>query len=115
MGADLTLEELIQLMNEIDVDRNGSLDIDEFIALMTVTGNEMDFSSETSKKTLQQIRKCRKLHPLDFLKQFKSMPATFIPSFLSEKWKNGKNLPSSVFMPTIDPKTMLYKDMMPVV
>jgi Ca2+-binding EF-hand superfamily protein len=32
-------------MNEIDVDRNGSLDIDEFIALMTVTGNEMDFTS----------------------------------------------------------------------
>jgi hypothetical protein len=43
------------------------------------------------------------------------MPVSFIPSFLGEKWKNGKNLPSSVFMPTIDPKTMLYKDMMPVV
>lgn len=115
MGADLTLEELIQLMSEIDVDRNGALDIDEFVALMTVTGNEMEFSSDISKKTLQSIRKCRKLNPLDFLKQFKSMPVTFIPSFLGEKWKNGKNLPSSVFMPTIDPKTMLYKDMMPVV
>ena len=112
MGADLTLEELIQLMNEIDVDRNGSLDIDEFIALMTVTGNEMDF---TSQKTLQSIRKSRKLNTLDFIKQFKSMPVSFIPSFLGEKWKNGKNLPASVFMPTIEPKTMLYKDMMPVV
>jgi Ca2+-binding EF-hand superfamily protein len=68
MGADLTLEELIQLMNEIDTDRNGSLDIDEFVALMTVTGNEMEFASETSKKTLQTIRKCRRLQPLDFLK-----------------------------------------------
>ena len=43
------------------------------------------------------------------------MPVSFIPSFLGEKWKNGKNLPASVFMPTIEPKTMLYKDMMPVV
>lgn len=68
MGADLTLEELIQLMNEIDVDRNGTLDIDEFIALMKVTGNEMEFSSDVSKKTLQSIRKCRKLNRLDFLK-----------------------------------------------
>jgi Ca2+-binding EF-hand superfamily protein len=53
MGSDLTLEELIQLMNEIDVDRNGCLDIDEFVALMTVTGNEIEFSSDNSKKTLQ--------------------------------------------------------------
>jgi hypothetical protein len=53
MGSDLTLEELIQLMNEIDVDRNGCLDIDEFVALMTVTGNEIEFSSDVSKKTLQ--------------------------------------------------------------
>jgi Ca2+-binding EF-hand superfamily protein len=53
MGSDLTLEELIQLMNEIDVDRNGCLDIDEFVALMTVTGNEIELSSDVSKKTLQ--------------------------------------------------------------
>ena len=53
MGADLTIEELISLMNEIDVNRNGDLDIDEFVALMTVTGNEMEFSSDASKKTWQ--------------------------------------------------------------
>lgn len=43
MGADLTIDELVELMNEIDVDRNGSLDIDEFIALVTVTGDEVNF------------------------------------------------------------------------
>ena len=41
MGAELTMEELVELMHEIDVDRSGTLDIDEFIALMTSTGDEM--------------------------------------------------------------------------
>ena len=40
MGASVSLEEIIELMNEIDVDRNGELDIDEFIALMTM-GDEI--------------------------------------------------------------------------
>ena len=43
MGADLSMDELVELMHEIDVDRSGSLDIDEFIALMTTTGDEMQF------------------------------------------------------------------------
>lgn len=41
MGAELTMEELVELMHEIDVDRNGQLDIDEFVALMTSTGDEI--------------------------------------------------------------------------
>ncbi len=43
------------------------------------------------------------------------MPVTFTPSFLGERYKSGKNLPSSAFMPIIDPKTMLYRDLMPLV
>jgi Ca2+-binding EF-hand superfamily protein len=35
MGAELSMDELVELMHEIDVDRTGSLDIDEFVALMT--------------------------------------------------------------------------------
>lgn len=60
------------------------------------------------------IRKARKLNPLDFFKSFKAMPASFVPSFTSEKWAKRRNLPSSVFMPHLDPSTMLYKDMLPV-
>lgn len=51
---------------------------------------------------------------MDFIKQFKSMPSSFVPSFFGVRWGQRKNLPSSVFMPRIDPKTMLYKDIMPV-
>ena len=36
LGADVTENDIIELMTEIDVDRNGELDIDEFISLMTV-------------------------------------------------------------------------------
>ena len=35
MGAELSMDELVELMHEIDIDRTGSLDIDEFVALMT--------------------------------------------------------------------------------
>lgn len=115
MGAELSIEELVELMHEIDVDRNGHLDIDEFVALMTSTGDEMHFQNAQAKNTLLSIKRARKLNPLDFFKSFKSMPQSFVPSFISERWAKRKNLPSSVFMPLLDPKTMMYKDMLPVV
>jgi hypothetical protein len=34
MGADVELDDIIGLMTELDVDRNGTLDPDEFVALM---------------------------------------------------------------------------------
>ncbi len=52
---------------------------------------------------------------MDFFNLFKNMPMNFIPSFYQEAWvKMRKNLPASVFMPQLDPKTMLYKDLMPL-
>ena len=43
------------------------------------------------------------------------MPSSFVPSFFTEKWvKFKKNLPSSVFVPSIEPKTMRDKDRYPV-
>ena len=99
LGAEVTLEELIELMNEIDVDRNGELDIDEFIALMSM-GDQMQFRSTAAKNTFVNIRRAKKLNPLDFFKCFKNMPMSFVPSFFSEKWvKSKKVLPSSIFKP----------------
>jgi hypothetical protein len=43
------------------------------------------------------------------------MPTSFVNSFVGDRWKNKKNMPSSAFMPHVDPKNMLYKDLMPVV
>ena len=44
LGADVTENDIIEMMTEIDVDRNGQLDIDEFISLMTV-GDQINFQS----------------------------------------------------------------------
>lgn len=73
MGAEVTMDELVEMMNEIDVDRNGNLDIDEFVALMNM-GDEIQFRSNVSKNTLLNIKRVRKLNPMDFFKQFKNMP-----------------------------------------
>lgn len=35
-GADISHEDIINLMSEIDIDKNGEIDIDEFITLMTM-------------------------------------------------------------------------------
>lgn len=35
MGADVTEDDIVQLMSEIDYDRNGQLDINEFVMLMS--------------------------------------------------------------------------------
>jgi hypothetical protein len=52
---------------------------------------------------------------MDFLKIFKNMPNNFVPSFIGERWDiKGKNLPSSVFSAKVDPKTMLWKDVRPI-
>lgn len=114
MGVDnINHDELRALMAEMDADQNGVLDIDEFINLMSL-GDEVQFQNAHNNLTYMNIKKKRRLNPRDFVKQFKVMPKSFVPSFIQERWtKMKKNLPSSVFKPVIDPTTMLYKDYLP--
>jgi hypothetical protein len=99
LGAKVTEEELVELMNEIDVNRDGTLDIDEFMALMSL-GDDMQFRSGQAKNTFMNIKRARKLSAMDFFKNIKNLPGNFVPSFFTEKWvKSKKNLPSSVFIP----------------
>jgi hypothetical protein len=77
-------------------------------------GDEVQFKSEHNNATYLNIKKKRRLNPKDFVRQFKVMPKSFVPSFIAERWtKMKKNLPSSAFRPVIDPTTMLYKDYLP--
>lgn len=115
MGADVTREEVISLFQEFDINQDLSLDIDEFVAIMSV-GNKVNFIEAGNKQTYLKIKKARKLDKLDFLKAFSAMPLSFVPSFYQQRWlKSKKNLPSSVFKVQIDPRTLLWKDMQPVV
>ena len=62
-----------------------------------------------------KIKKARKLSGLDLLKAFQGMPQNFVFSFFAERFtKLHLNLPSFVFKAQIDPRTMMWKDMLPV-
>ena len=57
-------------------------------------GDEVQFQSEHNNVTYLNIKKKRRLNPKDFVKQFKVMPKSFVPSFIAERWiKMTKNLP----------------------
>lgn len=90
------------------------MDIDEFMAMMTM-GDDLAFRTENAKNTYLKIKKGRRLNVTDFLKAFGNLPTSFIPSIFQERWRLKKNLPSSVFRAQIDPRTMMWKDIMPVV
>ena len=98
-------------MLEIDTNRDGKLDIDEFMALMT--HGEEDFQSQGARNTLITIRRSRRINPIEFVKAFKHLPVNFVDSFTKELFLSRKNTPSSAFMPRIDPKTLLYTDILP--
>jgi len=81
---------------------------------MMSMGDEVSFKDERNNSTFLNIRRKRRLNPKDFAKQFKVLPKSFVPSFIGEQWTKAlKNLPASVFKPTIDPTTMLYRDYLP--
>ena len=67
-------------MAEIDIDENQNIDIDEFIAFLSVA-DQLKFRHPTSRTTLINIRRARKLNPIDFFNCYKSLPQFFGPSF----------------------------------
>lgn len=108
-GADVSLDDVIELMSEIDIDRDGQLDLDEFVNLMK-SGSELPIQGR-NKNTLHKVVKASKPSVVEFVKAFKNMPTNFVPSFIDEVWSCARiNLPSSVFKAQIDTKTMLWKD-----
>jgi hypothetical protein len=62
----VTCEDVVQLVTEIDVDRDGELDIDEFVSLMTL-GGQMEFKNEKSRAVHNRINQSRQRGALRFL------------------------------------------------
>lgn len=112
MDPNVEIEDVVALMSELDVDGDGRLGIDEFVALLSF-GDQVQFSQAKSRGAYHRIRQARRLNPRDFLKSFKNMPGTFGPSFIGERWKAREILPSSAFKVAVDPLTMLWKDVLP--
>ena len=114
-GVDLSYDELIELIQEFDVSGDALLDIDEFVAMMN-TSSDMAFHSQGAKHTYLKIRERRRLNVTDFMKAISSLPSAFVPSVFYKKWvKESKNRPSDVLKAQLDPFTMTWKDMLPVI
>lgn len=56
------------------------------------------------------IRKSRRVSPIDFIKVAGDMPSHFTPSFILENHKVGKILPSSGFAPTLQIGGLNFQD-----
>ena len=60
-----------------------------------------------------KLKKVKKLDPSVFLKNFKSMPGHIVKSVISRYQSKGMLLPSFSFIPKLNPKTLIYEDMIP--
>ncbi|CAG9322011.1 unnamed protein product [Blepharisma stoltei] len=109
MGCDITEEELSHLVALADTNHDGKIDIDEFMLIM-VGGNPEVYNNDKASAVLFNIRKARNINPLDFLKAFSGMPKHFIPSFIAERHKLKKNLPSTGITPALDASGIQFRD-----
>jgi len=50
MGTEVSKDDVIELMMELDADGNGQIDIDEFTSLVSL-GDQIQFRSQNSKNT----------------------------------------------------------------
>lgn len=111
--ADVTQEELNHLLSYVDADKNGKIDIDEFVLLMSGASPEV-FADPRASSIMFNIRKSRKISPMDFFKMFQNMPSHFLPSFISEQHKMKRILPSSDIVPALDPSGLHFRDVNPI-
>lgn len=73
--------ELDAIFLEMDSDKNGTIDIDEFMAFAHVA-DRIKTKNTQARDAIFNIRKARlRLNSLDLLQMFQVMPISFLPSF----------------------------------
>ena len=102
LEAHITREELRDLVNSVDLDFNGELDVDEFIDLMTKHPGDKG-GSGSAQATYLRIKKSRKFDMTEFIKFMRKFPDHFQESFTTRLYKNKKWMPSSIFTSGIIP------------
>ena len=102
LKANITRDELKNLVRSVDLDYNLELDVDEFIDLMTKNPSEKG-GSGSAQATYLRIKKSRKFDMTEFVKFLKKFPDHFEKSFTTSLYRNKKHLPSSAFISYIIP------------
>ncbi|EAS04294.2 EF hand protein (macronuclear) [Tetrahymena thermophila SB210] len=108
LGIILSEEEVQSIFNEIDQDKSGGVQLNEFISFIK---RDLKKIQGLQACTIIKIRSCTKptIHELSNL--FINFPQNYIFSFLYQKIKNGYNLPSLGIKPKIHGTTGTIKDL----
>jgi len=112
LHINLSNQELDALISEIDRDRSGTIDIDEFIGFIMTPPEKSSFGSEADA-ALMNIKKSRKLSLIEVLDSFKQMPYNFTQSFTRDLTRKCLNLPSSSMRPKPNSSGVSYADILP--
>jgi Ca2+-binding EF-hand superfamily protein len=112
MNIHLEEAEFNALIATADSNQDAQIDIDEFMILMTSNGSIQD---PVAASAAFNIRRARRLSPMDFLKMFSSVPAHFIPSFIADNYPMGRVLPAQGIIPSLDSSGVRFKDVCSVV
>ena len=112
LGIELKHDELVSLVKVIDTDKNGKIDIDEFIDFMISTDGYDQLDPLASSAVLN-IKRYKKLSPLDLFNCFKAMPSNYILSFTRDQTRLRENLPSATIKPQLDAGGIFFTDLFP--
>lgn len=106
-GIDLRQKDVLALFAEIDTDKSGLVDLEEFISFLQKPFNQI---SDSTKEILLTVKGAKKLTLKDLRQMFELMPDNFFVSFLRGANRRFLNLPSSFLQPTLDETALLYHD-----
>ncbi|CAD8196479.1 unnamed protein product [Paramecium pentaurelia] len=106
MGVQIKNEELEDLFIEIDEDKSGSIDIDEFIYF--IQKNQSGMSAKASAAVMN-IKGSRRISLHDLKEIFLTLPQNFIMSFIRSQNKKLQNLPSQQLKPVLDNCGFFYQ------
>ena len=113
----LKLGDLEAVRDEIDTNKDGRIDIDEFIKFMHNDLSALQMSRDSRQyRAVLAVKAQRRMSPNEFMNYFEKISKSliFCPSFIADLHFHGHNLPSESFWLVRDPCGIGYVDVKPV-
>ena len=112
----INIDDIEAVIEEIDVNKDGRIEIDEFIGFMHSSSGALGISKNSPQyRAILALKAQRRFLPNDFMNYFEKISASalYVPSFLSTLHGQFKNLPSESFRLVRDPSGIGYMDIRP--